>query len=600
MNPPNPFYLIWPDTEIAQIAAYVKHHYAQDVAVSWHQDAPQWRVSDEAADVHCIVTAIDNPLDDAMFAPTLEPYLEALPERQRQHAFACSRCLLVETAPPDGRAPLSQMTRDHVLLAARVTRALLNETGIVYDWACDRAETAADWQRKDLRRFRLLDHFVVYAMDGSHPEATWVQTSGLARFGWPELAWEWTPAETWEEAGELLSQLAKMAADGRVTLVAHQIIHLDGADMSLRLEAAEAEDRPALRVLPATTGQAGVEAFRHITDDGRDPAAAWVRRGVQAQLDGDERAAWEAHSRAIQIDPGNVYALTNIGHLLTAHGKPQDAIEWLHRALDVDPNYALALNNLGNAHLSLGDLDAALSAYDAALAVSPGYAMPHRNRALIYAIQGRQDAAIAEYRAYLEAAPEGTQDADAHYSLGVLLEEAGELDAARQAYRHALEIRPTFAQALNNLGILHLREDDLAAAIERFREAIRADEAFALAHFNLGTALSMAGDYAQAIDALEAAARLDPENAQIRSNLGVLYTTCGRHDEAAAIFDALTERHPGNAVFHFNLAVAYQAMGRVEDARRSFAAVLDLEPEDSRRAERARQELEEMDRVRQE
>ncbi len=54
----------------------------------------------------------------------------------------------------------------------------------------------------------------------------------------------------------------------------------------------------------------------------------------------------------------------------------------------------------------------------------------------------------------------------AHYYLGVLHADDGDVDLAKVAFRRALELEPTFSEAAYNLGTLYLETRELEAAVE--------------------------------------------------------------------------------------------------------------------------------------
>ena len=60
------------------------------------------------------------------------------------------------------------------------------------------------------------------------------------------------------------------------------------------------------------------------------------------------------------------------------------------------------------------------------------------------------DEAIAEYQHNSCLAPADTRDAEAHYNLGVMLEQKGQPTEAVQQYEQALAIDPGFAKVISS------------------------------------------------------------------------------------------------------------------------------------------------------
>jgi len=120
---------------------------------------------------------------------------------------------------------------------------------------------------------------------------------------------------------------------------------------------------------------------------------------------------------------------------------------------------------------------------------------------------------------------EAGETPEAHYNLGVTLQQQGRLPEARAEYQRALALRP-FRQAAVNLGVVLEREGDPRAA---------------------------AAAYAQA-------ARDFPEDALCRARLAALYRQGGQLDEAWRLAREALLRDPASAV-------AYRTMIKVAVAR---------------------------------
>lgn len=73
--------------------------------------------------------------------------------------------------------------------------------------------------------------------------------------------------------------------------------------------------------------------------------------------------------------------------------------------LEIDPRQPGAHNNLGNILAALGRADEALASYDAAIAVQPGYAQAHHNRGNVLADLRRTSEAIGSYQQVLTITP---------------------------------------------------------------------------------------------------------------------------------------------------------------------------------------------------
>lgn len=126
---------------------------------------------------------------------------------------------------------------------------------------------------------------------------------------------------------------------------------------------------------------------------------------------------------------------------------------------------------------------------------------------------GDQAAAETTFDTVLTLEPDNSY---AHYNLGLIAQDRGDLDAARASYERALDTDATFVPALYNLGILTEKED-LQAAVDLYRRAVAADASFAPAHMRLGFALTHLGEDEEAARFLQRGLELDPSMADVEA-----------------------------------------------------------------------------------
>lgn len=137
-----------------------------------------------------------------------------------------------------------------------------------------------------------------------------------------------------------------------------------------------------------------------------------------------------------------------------------------------------------------------------------------------------------------------TNNAHAHVTLGVYLDEAGDKSGALQHYQAALVINPDDMHAHYNLGnVLNFlgKPDD---AIKEYREAIRVAPEYSAAHYNLGNVLDDIGKPDDAIKEYREAIRVDPTSYVPHYNLGLLLERLGRRNEAIEELKAALKDNP--------------------------------------------------------
>jgi tetratricopeptide (TPR) repeat protein len=132
--------------------------------------------------------------------------------------------------------------------------------------------------------------------------------------------------------------------------------------------------------------------------------------------------------------------------------------------------------------------------------------------------QGKPEEAAVSYRRALELKPDY---AEAHYNLGSVLEEIGDLQGAEDSFRAALRHNSRFAAVHYKLAELlggKLPQHDLAAQRRLLEERELTDAERLLLHFGLAQVLDARGEHA------EAAAHFDRGNALQRSE----WRKCGQ------------------------------------------------------------------------
>jgi Tfp pilus assembly protein PilF len=131
----------------------------------------------------------------------------------------------------------------------------------------------------------------------------------------------------------------------------------------------------------------------------RDEAVAWLRRAVAARPDFPQ-----AHG--------------NLGRALQELGHTGEAVASFRTAVQRDPSHLGLLLGLANALTELGQWDEAQACFARALAEHPGAAAAHNDRGHALRMQGALDEAVASFRRAIALAPD---HAPAHLNLAMAL-----------------------------------------------------------------------------------------------------------------------------------------------------------------------------------
>lgn len=170
-------------------------------------------------------------------------------------------------------------------------------------------------------------------------------------------------------------------------------------------------------------------------------------------------------------------------------------------------------------------------------------------------------------------------DAEAHYNLGKVLRDLGQLEGAVASYRRALEIKPTYAMAHNNLGnvLRDLGQFDGAAASYRMALGINPNDA--VAHNNLGITLKNLGQFDEAMASCRRALEIKPGYAEAYSNLGNALIGLERFSEAETHLRRAIEIKPDCAEAYGNLGNALIGLERLSEAETYLRRAVEINPD---------------------
>ncbi|MFN0109950.1 MAG: tetratricopeptide repeat protein [Blastocatellia bacterium] len=155
----------------------------------------------------------------------------------------------------------------------------------------------------------------------------------------------------------------------------------------------------------------------------------------------------------------------------------------------------------------------------------------------------RSHQARQSFRQNLQAATLNPADASAHYNLGLLYQQRGELEDAARSFRRAVEIDPTETDAHYQLGRIARSQNRPDEAIQRFEQVIQQDAAHSHHEIWRETALVYysAKQYPDALVMFEKFVEHRPSDAQGRYWLGMTLHSLGRTAEAIEEMNACIE-----------------------------------------------------------
>jgi tetratricopeptide (TPR) repeat protein len=138
--------------------------------------------------------------------------------------------------------------------------------------------------------------------------------------------------------------------------------------------------------------------------------------------------------------------------------------------LEVDDRNTQALTMMGVAYLEMRNFEEALPWLQKAVDVQPKLTQNQLNLAACLIGLKHYDEAKQNLNAILEGSPKFPR---AHYHLGLLYEEQGDLEKAMQEYEKEIAMHSDSFIARFNLGRLKLRLDDHSGYMEQMREVVQ-------------------------------------------------------------------------------------------------------------------------------
>jgi tetratricopeptide (TPR) repeat protein len=209
------------------------------------------------------------------------------------------------------------------------------------------------------------------------------------------------------------------------------------------------------------------------------------------------------------------------------------------------------------------------------LSVTSENAVAHYSLGLAVGDSGRIEEAIRHYTEALRIEP---RYPEAHYNLANAFAETGETDEAIAHYVETLRITPQSSKAHYNLGLVFGKQGKFDEAILHYREALHIDPTLAEAHNSLGTQYLSKHRTEDAVSEFLEAIRLRPNYASAHNNLGTALGNQGKVDDAVAQYREAIRMDSRYALPYNNLGILLAGQGKTSEALDAFSAALRIDP----------------------
>jgi tetratricopeptide (TPR) repeat protein len=184
---------------------------------------------------------------------------------------------------------------------------------------------------------------------------------------------------------------------------------------------------------------------------------SYARAGDGLLKTEDLDAAARAYRKALQLNPSNPKAHSNLGVILLNQGMLKEAQAHFAKAVEYEPDNAAYQRNMGDLLVREQKPEEAMGYYREALRVDPKYTEVRINLGLLLLMAGRLDEGTAEFAEAVRLDP---QNAGAHYHLARALRRQGKLDQAVPQYRLTLDLDADALPALMDLATIQAASED--------------------------------------------------------------------------------------------------------------------------------------------
>jgi protein O-GlcNAc transferase len=280
--------------------------------------------------------------------------------------------------------------------------------------------------------------------------------------------------------------------------------------------------------------------------------------------------------RALELNPDNAEASTNLGNAYKQNGQSDLAAASYKRAIKLNPYLAMAHNNLGSVYQGKGRLDEAADCYQKALTIDPKLDMAYNNMGSVFLIKKEIEKAIPYFRKTIEINP---NHAEAYYNLASALQEKGLVDDAIRHFRKTLALNLNIAGLHNHLGLAFQKKGDIDRAITHFKKALELDPHDAEGYYNLGLAFHHKKQSDDTIACYQKSIQLKPDYIDAHINLGIALREKGRPDEAITLYQKVLLIKPNHPKAYRLLGNALSDKGHLDEAITLFRKALQLDPD---------------------
>jgi tetratricopeptide (TPR) repeat protein len=300
----------------------------------------------------------------------------------------------------------------------------------------------------------------------------------------------------------------------------------------------------------------------------------------------------------------SVTIMPGVSHLISGHvktdmataekllsqGKWTEAEGLFRETLVNSPQDIPATLGLGLALANEFKLDAADSLFDRVISLDPNNSSAYAGKATVAlnrlqssagGVRDERDSILKQALVYgNRACTLGPANAQAHFVVGLVLKEQGQIEQSVNELNSAINFDPDLSYAYSALGSIKLDQNSLAEATANFKRSISLNSSNSSAHYGLGATMLKQGDANGAIGELNTSLYQFPNSWPVRMALGQAYQQQGNTVAALQQYQLSTLIKPENAAPYLAMAQIHQERGDLELAIADLRSGLTQSPYD--------------------
>ena len=208
---------------------------------------------------------------------------------------------------------------------------------------------------------------------------------------------------------------------------------------------------------------------------------------------GREQESKRAYEHAIELNPRHYRAYLGLANRVD---EDTDIEPLLTKVVEIAPDFLDGRTALGEYYASIDEVEKAIMHYKAAIAANPRYDVAHFSLGVLLLDAGRNDEAEASFKAVIDLDP-GSYEAA--YYLGNIAYGRKAFDEARRRYEQAVKIHGRYAEAEYGIGHTYRQQDENDLALAHFDKAIEIAPRYGDAYLSRGDIHSERREWAAAL-----------------------------------------------------------------------------------------------------